>query len=169
MVKKKIKKIKNLLDVNKWKYVCPFNLQVQTPWGLIRVPRGWLSDGASGPGIIDLEEEAFMAHDRLYVFPEVNGKDGKPHRIGKIKADLIYGYILMRKLRIFHAIIRPSGLIWFPFTSSASRKIWKEYRRREKEDEGYWLTECMVPHQTCWDFPSWKTERAVWLGLEVDI
>ena len=142
--------IQDVVDVDTLPYVCPFNMHVDTPWGKIHVPRGFLSDGASG--VLDLSKEAFFTHDRLYVCPEIDGE-----RIGKAKSDIIYGYLLFKDKRFIRTILRPLGLFVLGWPA------WSGYRKREVEDKGWWLQERIVPPNTCWNFPDWHTKNAVFI------
>ena len=139
------------IDTKKYPYVCPFNMSIPTPWGRVVVPRGFLADGASG--VIDLCKEAFFAHDRLYLCPEVEGK-----RIGKFKCDLIYGWILMKAWRIGRAFIRPLGLSIFGWVA------WNKYRKKEKKNPNWWLQKHVVRNAYKWDFPSFYSKDAVYTG-----
>jgi len=146
-----IPKIQDFIDLKKYPYVCPFNLKIQTKYGEVLVPRGFLADGASGFCIIDLDEEAFFVHDLLYLMGNIKGE-----KITKHQADKIYGKMLWDNHRYFRAFIRPLGLLMF------GGKAWKKHREAEKVNPLHWM-ERFVPHKYSWEFPNWNTEDAVWI------
>jgi len=133
--------------IHKFPYVCPFSWRIQTPFGRVYIPKGWLSDGATG--VPDVCPPAFFTHDRLYAWPFINGR-----RIGKAKCDLIYGILLFKHWRPFRAFERPVGLTLFGWSA------WNKCREREKADE-HWWHEQIVDHAAEWDFPSFYSRDAV--------
>jgi hypothetical protein len=150
-----IPNIRDVVDVEKWRWVVPHSQIVETYLGPLALPRGFLSDGATGPGVRDLEPLAFCGHDRMYVSPMIGTE-----RINKIQADLVYAQILMRNWRLIEGVIRPAVLITWP----GSWAVWREYRRKEAADPNWWHQSRFVPHALMWDFPNWQTRFAVWSG-----
>ena len=153
------------INPDPFKYVCKWPLSVRTKHGTVHVPRGFLSDGASGPGIIDLEPEAFMAHDRLYVSPYVDTPAGERVRLTRWQCDLIYGRILAANHRWFRALVRPLGLALFngllPRVWPWRRDTWAHYRSMEDACSLWWQGQRMVPGAYRWRFPSWRLRDAV--------
>jgi len=153
--------IENVVNLRRYPYVCPFSMRVHTSFGNVLIARGFLSDGDSG--VPDLCQEAFFAHDKLYIHPVVERK-GNVIRISKFKCDIVYGEILMRRYRWFHAVIRPIGLTILGKT----HQIWNDYRVRESANACWWVEpgpeSHMVPLAADWEFPSFYTRDAVWKG-----
>ena len=148
--------IADVVDVKQYPYVVHKSFVIETFRGPVALPRGFLSDGASGFGIRDLEPLAFTLHDRLYVSPWAGTRP-----VTKLQADLIYAQILMREWRVIEALARPVGL------SVLGWGAWCGYRNREKIDPNWWLQERFVPHALAWDFPDWHTKNAVYAGIPV--
>ena len=152
--------IYDLVDES-FKYVAPYHMVVPSPWGDTDIARGTMFDGASGPGIADMDIEAFGPHDVLYRLPVVIRK-GIKVRISKFTCDLIYGYRLWKDRRWCRALIRPFGLALFGGIA------WRSYRKKEKElgeDYQAWLAQTfIVPKITCWRFPSTLLKEAEWVG-----
>jgi hypothetical protein len=145
--------IADVVDLDAWPYVVPQSWIVATFLGPCSLPRGFLSDGASGLGIWDLDPESFMVHDRLYVSPLLGVR-----RINKLQADSIYAHMLLKRRQILSGLIRPLAL------AVGGWKPWREYRAQERRDPNWWLTQRFVPHATAWTFPNWRTEAAVYAG-----
>ena len=145
--------ISDVVDLKAWPYVVPQSWIIETFKGPLALPRGFLSDGASGFGIRDLDPEAFIAHDRLYVSPWIGVKP-----ITKLQADLIYSQLLFRRWQVFSGCVRPVAL------AALGWKAWNEYRLREKQDPNWWMQERFVPHALAWQFPNWQTKYAVYVG-----
>jgi hypothetical protein len=141
------------VDLKAWPYVVPQPWIIDTFLGPLALPRGFLSDGASGLGIWDLDPESFMAHDRLYVSPWLGTRP-----VGKMQADLIYAQLLFRRRQLLSGLVRPFAL------TIAGWSAWRGHRRREKEDPNWWLQERFVPHAMSWTFPNWHTEAAIYTG-----
>lgn len=123
-------------------------MQIDTKHGRALIPRGFLSDGATG--VFDLCKEGYFLHDLLYLRGKI---DGKP--ITKWQADVIYGKLLWKNHRYIRAFIRPLGLAIF------GHKAWNNYRRLDKENPLHWMSH-FVPRKECWSFPNWNTSEAVW-------
>lgn len=161
-------KIGDVVDVEAWPYVVPQSWAIPTYAGTVALPRGLLGDGASGFLIRDLDPETFFPHDRLYICPMITprgdpGKVAAPVRIGKIKCDLIYAHMLIRRWHIAPAVIRPIGLLTLP----TSWRIWREYRRKERESPEWWTLPLdqggrFVPWRDSWHFQNWRTAFAIW-------
>jgi hypothetical protein len=151
-------KIADVVDLDAWPYVVPKSWTVETFLGPCALPLGFLSDGASGLGIWDLDPESFIPHDRLYVSPLLGTR-----RINKFQADLIYAQRLLKRRQILSGVVRPVALCvvgWKP---------WREYRAQERRDPNWWLTQRFVPHATAWTFPNWRTENAIYSGPPVQL
>lgn len=142
-------------NLHKNKYVCPFDYKPQTPYGRLQVPQGWLSDGASC--VLDLQKEAFMAHDYLYVYPYIEGK-----RLTKFQCDRVYASLLWRNKRWFFAGTRILGLTLGGFVA------WSSHRKEEEEDPEGWTDRHFVPMIESWDYSiamsSWRTKDLIWVG-----
>lgn len=149
------------MDVRRWPYVCPFNWTIKTRVGNVQIVKGWLSDGASGPLIADLCPTAFFAHDKLYTRPYLS-LDGRLVRVTKTQADFIYGWILVRHWRIVRGIER------FVMLQIFGGKAWDGYRSREKIDHDFWMDH-IVPKTGQWEFPSFRTADAKWIGEDVEM
>ena len=145
--------IADVVDLKQWTYVVHKTFVIPTYCGPLALPRGFLSDGASGLGIRDLEPLGFCAHDRLYVSPWVSERP-----VSKFQADMIYAQILMREWRVLEGVVRPLALGLLGWGA------WRGYRKREKKNPNWWLTERFVPHALAWNFPDWRTENAVYVG-----
>jgi hypothetical protein len=150
--------IADVVDLDAWPYVVPKSWIVETFLGPCALPLGFLSDGASGLGIWDLDPESFMVHDRLYVSPMLGTR-----RINKLQADLIYAHLLLKRRHIFSGVVRPVALCVVGW------KAWRGHRKQERRDPGWWLTQRFVPHATAWTFPNWRTENAVYIGPPVQL
>ena len=147
---------------------------VIVPGGRVHIPFGMLSDGASGPGIRDLDPEPFFAHDRLYRLPEIcraphplNTDDPRRHkRISRIRADVTYGVLLWQRWRVIEAAVRPLGLLaytWLPWAS------WARYRAAERRMgrlawRGYVAACWTLPDAEHWLLPTKRTRDAVYVG-----
>ena len=146
--------IQDVVDLDRFCYVCPFNWTIHTDYGDFDIVRGWMSDGATG--VADKDLEAFFAHDRLYVFPEIAGET-----VTKAQCDHVYGEILLKRWHWIRAYIRPLGLWMF------GRKPWARYRAKDDEDPLWWMhgkDGHIVPHVHNWKFPSFELKDAVWVG-----
>ena len=136
---------------------------VDTRMGSCKIPRGFLSDGASR--VMDLCPAAFFSHDRLYLVPELEctGHHGAMYvrRLNKYQSDIFYGLVLWRHGFKAFAIERPLGLIGFGFLGP-----WRDYRKQERDaGRQVWAAEItqrrVVPKADCWDFPSNRTVDAL--------
>ncbi len=153
-------KIECEVDLKKFPYVCPFAMVLKVKAGDIYIPRGLLSDGASG--VPDRCREGYFAHDKLYLCPEVEVKE-RVVRISKYKCDSSYRQIQRQNNQYGWAALYWVGLTMFP----PSYFVWRYYRKREKKNSAWWVTERMVPHAACWKFPSFYAKDAVWIGPQV--
>ena len=133
--------------IKKWKIINPFSRYIETKHGKVYIPRGFLSDGATV--VPDLTREAYLVHDLLYLRPTVEGK-----RLTKWQIDKIYGKLLWKGYRPFHAFIRPLGLAIFGWSS------WKAHRKEEKADPCYWK-KYILPKAMQWVIPSYHTKDTV--------
>ena len=159
-------KITDIVRVKKFPWVCREDWQIRTPIGIVYVCRGFLSDGASG--VPDLCPEAFFAHDRLYLLPEIHPTTGATTiRLTRWQCDQLYGWILRHPTmlpvwspyRYLSSFWRPVGLQCLP----AARKAWNKYRRLERMDRHWWAQERVVSKERNWIFPTYRTADAVWL------
>jgi len=142
--------IKDIVDCEKYFYVQPYDQTVKTGIGSFVIPRGFLSDGASG--VIDLCKKAHFSHDYLYLIPEIDGK-----RISKRRADRIYGRILWQNHHVFTGLWRPWGLFFF------GGKAFRSYRKLDRERPDH-VQDHFVPDASYWKFHSYATEDAEWVG-----
>lgn len=149
-----MKEISQVVDLQRWPWVCPYEIREKTPWGLAGAMRGFLSDGASGIGIRDSCPMGFVCHDWQYetatAYP--NGPV-----VTKWQADLMYGCIQFRYRDYFEAFIRPVGLTLFAWPT------WRRYRELDITNPEH-VHRRIIPYPEHWVFPSWRTEDAVWIG-----
>jgi len=147
------------------RYVWQHGGAIRTPLGRVSVPRGFLTDGATG--VIDLCEHAWVTHDRLYVIPETEQAIGTHihrRRLNRYQCDLVYGWLLCRAGKYRAALRRPFGLM---LINSAPWGPWKTYRRREAV-MGRERWEChiaqtrIVPGAYLWRFPTNRIADAVY-------
>ena len=136
---------------------------IWTPWGVVSIPFGFLSDGATG--VKDLVMLAWFCHDRLYLIPEAT-RNGKRVRLSRRECDLIYWWLLMQAgITAFRATGRYIGLAiintlpWGP---------WRTYRRAErKAGRAAWaahVTRCRIlPHAASWRLPTNRTRDAIFI------
>ena len=110
----------------KWKYVWSDSSPVRTPWGIVKPPLGFLSDGASC--VHDLTVWASAVHDWLYAMPYVVTESGDRVRIRRVTCDRIYGYQLRRHGWPLISLWRVAGL-WAVNTMPGSP--WRRHRARE--------------------------------------
>ena len=150
-------KIEDTIDIKKTPYVCPFDLKEWTPYGSVSIPKGFLSDGATG--VLDLDIISFFVHDFLFISPHVQKKDGTSFTLTKRQVDYSYFKILWRNGIPIRAAIRFLGLSFLP----PAYKLWKENRIKEKEDPHFLLSH-LVPNADNWTFPSFHAKDAIWLG-----
>jgi len=172
-------KITEFVNVKKFPYVMPEDMTIDTPFGKIFIPRGRLSDGASG--VPDLDKKAFFTHDETMKYPYT--ADGQP--LAKWQIDFNYGWLLFhaadntrkkgrgrwgsfcqsvkRKYRKGAAIWRPLGMTFAPFIRGKSMAIWNDYRRSEKKlgtaEYRKWLNKkYMLPRLDSWNIPTFATK-----------
>ena len=145
-----IPRIEDVVDVKRYPYVWSGPRAIRVGNWLIHMPRGLLSDGASG--VPDRLPAAYFAHDRLYLSPWAYYK-GVRKRLHKRQCDMIYAQIgASRRVWIvaFEGIALACGL---------GRKVWRKYR---KQSEDMLIETHTVPRAMCWDFISDRTADAVW-------
>lgn len=150
--------IQDVVDLNQWPYVCPKSTFVETFKGPLSLPRAFLSDGASGFLVRDLEIDGFFSHDRLYVSPFIGIK-----RVNKVQADLIYAHILLKHWRVLEGVFRPIILVTWP----GSWSTWRKYRLKDEQDPQWWCRSLskggrFVDHRDNWVFPTYETQHAFW-------
>jgi len=158
--------IHEVMDCEKWPWVCPHNHLVRTKYGNVSLMRGRFYNGSSGPKIkflgitIDLGQDivpdAFASHDDLWRYPWV-WILGVKHRIGFITSNRIYGAILRNHGHKAVGRLRRVALF------IGGWPTWKKYRRMEKAGELN-QGDFFVPHPQNWDFPSWRMRDARWIG-----
>lgn len=110
-----------------------------------RIPRGFLSDGSSGPAA-DRCAAAWWLHDRLYLSPYAMTK-GRRVRVTRRKADKAYARLLFRSWHPLDALVSYLGL------RAGGRHAWKAYREQEEEVGNLLACHCL-PHGYLWDLPS---------------
>lgn len=120
-------------------YVSPLAWTIETKFGRVYIPKGFLSDGASC--VPDLCYEAFFTHDLLYILPSIEGKI-----VPKWKCDLIYSMLLTRNKRYIRAFVRLSGLLLF------GQPAWYKYRELDKSDPDHWRDH-ILPQADRWNIP----------------
>lgn len=149
-----MKEIAQVVDLAKYPWVCPYEIREKTPLGLAGAPRGFLSDGASGFGILDVCPQSFVCHDWMYetatAYPDGPG-------VTKLRADVMFGWILGRYREYFRAVIRPIGLYLF------GKPAWDGYRNLDITHPEH-VYGRIIPYPEHWQFPSWRTEDAIWIG-----
>ena len=144
--------ISDIVNVNKFKYVRRMDTQVPTRYGNVRLERGFLSDGASV--VIDLCEEAFFTHDRLYLKPETDQR-----RLNKFQCDWVYSVLLLKDIRPVFFVTRMIGL------TIGGWSAWNGHREREAKNPYTYDLEYFVPDCHQWVFPTPFIKDAVRLAL----
>lgn len=118
---------------------------------LVAKPKGFVTDGASGPGIRDLKKEAWETHDWLYAHPVVQMKEtGAERALSRDETDRAYGEILRRHGHWFLAWLRPLAL------SAFAGGPWRRHRFRDSahgDTPGAGVNDLIVPCPDCWEFP----------------
>lgn len=152
--------IQELIDLQKFKYVCPFDMTIKTSRGNKTIKRGFLSDGASG--VSDLNEESFFFHDTMYLYPVLdNGL-----RVSRFFIDFAYGRILFKYGNIFPGgLIRPVAL---SLINTLPHSPWQHHRQRETffgpTYVDYIQTRYHIPQPANWSFPSIWLKDAIYQG-----
>ena len=113
-------------DLENGKFELTNELQATTPYGLIRVPRGYITDLASIPWIaqciipkLGKQNRSSVVHDYLYEVGSINGK-----KITREIADKIYfGLMKSRKVSAWNRHIQYRALRMFGFIA------WNKYKK----------------------------------------
>ena len=144
--------IRQIVDCTHYRYVWTEPRQIRAGQWLIDMPRGMMSDGASG--VPDRCPLAWWPHDRLYLSPwAVRG--GRRVLVGKRQADMIYA---MQGLRAGLPIVWLEGVA---LATGINFPVWRAYRRR---DEAELIASHIVPRAARWQFPTQMLADAVWVG-----
>lgn len=169
LARKDTPQIHEVVDCDKYPWVCKTNAIIATPFGTVSLVRAMLSGGSSGAKVyipflgieIDLAKDvctkAHNAHDELFKNPYVS-IDGLRKRIGFFKCNKIYGWIL--KNHGYKAVGRFRRTILNLF----SWPVWYRYRKQERNGT-LDLTDWFVPHAQNWGFPTSRTRDARWIGV----
>jgi len=132
------------------KYVAPFDLKYKTKHGTAIVPKGFITDGATG--VFDLEPEAWFLHDLGYL---IGGLiiDGSLNVTSKIYLDWLYAKVLTRNHRPVRGFVRFCGL-----QSPISWYLWRKHR---KSDQTPWQKR--VYDGSIVDPDGWEYDMQTWL------
>jgi len=147
-------RVRNVLMQLGYLYVSPFDRKIATFLGAVHVPRGLLSDGASG-GAPDHDSAAehWWAHDRLYLSPWIQ-RGERRIRVSRRQADLIYAVKLMRSWHPIEAAVSYIAL------RAAGDLAWDRYRTLEQElgPDMLFALHCL-PHRDLWEIGGFRIEQ----------
>jgi len=136
-----------------YKYVCIHLWRIETRYGLVCVPMAMLSDGSSA-WARDKCPEAWWAHDRLFLSPEVITPNGKLIRLTFNQCNVVYCDILAK----YHMPIL--GVIRYLALSFGSRRVWRLYRDQEaKLGKATLIRAHSLPHPHLWNIDSFDLGR----------
>jgi len=137
-----------------YKYVNQVARNIPTTHGNALIPRGLLSDGASGPAP-DFCPDAWWAHDRLYLCPTVS-RDGRSITLTRRQCDEVYRN---KTSRVWLGTYAPLAYVALRLRGG---KPWRAYRRMEQIHgcDGVIAIHTM-PHQYMWQFPTNRIADAV--------
>ena len=134
------------------KYITRAPWAITTRYGVTSVHNAMLGDGSSGPAL-DRCPRAYWAHDKLYIYPMVIGKDGKCRILNKFQCDLAYASLLTRNWMPVDAAISFTGLTIGGFGA------WNKYKRLRKSPGTNMILEGFtLPHRELWEVPSNRIE-----------